>query len=92
MTCSCPTGDGSLRHPCLIHPDDAVLPAPRLVSHLEGVVMRELCQIDSNAQRLVGAMRGMADVDQHAVERGLIALQRATDQLKKAVTRNEVMQ
>ncbi|MEE1883360.1 hypothetical protein V0R55_24660 [Pseudomonas soli] len=90
MTCSCPTGDGSLRFPCLIHPDDAVSPAPRLVSQLEGLVLRDLCQFEIDAQRLGGALRALVDVDQHAVERGLIALQRATEQLKKAVMRNEV--
>lgn len=92
MTCSCPSGGGSLRHPCLMHPDDAAPVSPRLVSRLEGMVLEGISQLEADAQRVTHAMRGMADVDQHALERGLIALQRATEQLKNAVTRNEVVQ
>lgn len=64
---------------------------PRLLSHLEGEVMHSICRLRADAERLAKAMGRMADVDQHAVERGMIALRRAAAQLEGAVTRNEVV-
>ena len=64
----------------------------RMLSHLGGEVMHGICRLKADAERLAKAMSRMADVDQHAVERGMIALRRATAQLEDAVTRNEVMQ
>ncbi|WP_339535704.1 hypothetical protein [Pseudomonas hunanensis] len=63
---------------------------PRLLSYLGGEVMHSICRLKADAERLAKAMGRMADVDQHAVERGMIALRRATAQLEDAVTRNEV--
>ncbi|RCL22987.1 hypothetical protein C6A77_19305 [Pseudomonas sp. AFG_SD02_1510_Pfu_092] len=57
-----------------------------------GEVMHGICRLKGDAERLAKAMGQMADVDQHAAERGMIALRRAISQLEDAVTRNEVMQ
>lgn len=65
---------------------------PRMLSHLGGEVMHGIGRLKADAERLAKAMNSMADVDQHAVERGMIALRRATAKLEDAVTRNEVMQ
>ena len=66
-----------------------VLEQPRLLSGLQGEVVHSLGTLKSDAERLAKAMGRMADVDQHAVERGMIALRRAVAQLENAVTRNE---
>ncbi|MDN4515427.1 hypothetical protein QYE47_23175 [Pseudomonas sp. 2,4-D] len=63
---------------------------PRMLSYLGGEVMHGISRLKGDAERLAKAMGRMADVDQHAVERGMIALRRATAQLENAVTRNEV--
>jgi len=66
----------------------SVLEQPRLLSGLQGEVVHSLGTLKSDAERLAKAMGRMADVDQHAVERGMIALRRAVAQLENAVTRN----
>lgn len=63
---------------------------PRMLSHLGGEVMHSICRLKADAERLASAMKRMADVDQHAVERSMIAMRRATSQLENAVTRNKV--
>lgn len=63
---------------------------PRMLSHLQGEVMHRIGTLRGDAERLAKAMSQMADIDSNAVERGMIALRRATAQLENAVTRNEV--
>lgn len=63
---------------------------PRMLSFLGGEVLHRVGNLKCDAERLAKAMGQMADVDQHAVERGMIALRRALSQLEDAVTRNEV--
>lgn len=67
-----------------------VLARPRLLSYLEGQVLHRVGSLKCDAERLAKAMGQMADVDQHAVERGMIALRRALIQLESAVAQNEV--
>lgn len=86
MTCSCPTGDGSLSWPCQTHPPES----PRLLTPLEAEAVLSIRQLEAQAHRLGKVLGSMADVDQHAVERAMIALHRATAQMESAVTRNEV--
>lgn len=62
---------------------------PRLLSGLQGEVVHSVGTLRSDAERLAKAMGRMEDVDQNAVERGMIALRRAIAQLECAVTRNE---
>ncbi|SNB63640.1 hypothetical protein SAMN02745900_01189 [Pseudomonas sp. URIL14HWK12:I8] len=62
----------------------------RMLSHLQGEVMHRICTLKADAERLGKFMGRMADIDQNAVERGMMALRRATAQLEDAVTRNEV--
>lgn len=63
----------------------------RMLSHLQGEVMHRISILKADAERLSKAMGQVADIDQHAVERGMIALRRAAAQLEDAVTRNEVV-
>lgn len=63
-----------------------------MLSHLGGEVMHGIGRLKADAERLAKSMGRMADIDQHAVERGMIALRRATAQLECAVTRNEAVQ
>ncbi len=58
----------------------------RMLSHLEGEALQRIAILKGDAERLAKAMGRMADVDQHAVERGMIALRRATAQLESAVS------
>ena len=63
---------------------------PRMLSHLQGEVLHRVGTLKSDAERVGKAMGQIANIDSHAVERGMIALRRALAQLENAVTRNEV--
>lgn len=63
---------------------------PRMLSHLQGEVLHRVGTLKSDAERVGKAMGQIANIDPHAVERGMIALRRALAQLENAVTRNEV--
>jgi hypothetical protein len=63
---------------------------PRILSHLQGDVLHCIGTLKGDAERVAKAMAQIANIDPHAVERGMIALRRATAQLEDAVTRNEV--
>lgn len=71
-------------------PAAAVSVRPRMLSQLEGEVLHRVSRLRCDAERLAKSMGRMADVDEHAVERGMIALRRALSQLEDSVTRNEV--
>lgn len=63
---------------------------PRMLSHLQGEVLHRVGTLKSDAERVGKAMGQIANIDPHAVERGMIALRRALAQLENAVTSNEV--
>lgn len=63
---------------------------PRMLSFLGAEVLYRVGNLKCDAERLAKAMGRMADLDQHAVERGMIALRRALAQLESAVAQNEV--
>ncbi len=65
---------------------------PRMLSHLQGEVLHRVGTLKGDAERVGKALGQIANIDPHAVERGMIALRRATAQLESAVARNEAVQ